>query len=103
MPNGILSGQYDVSMDLFGKQKTGVLTLVQKGDSLSGRLKSPDLSLSFANGKVTGNRFSFSGVVPVMIFKIPFSAQGESQGERITISADTKYGVFTIHGTRRTA
>lgn len=96
----MISGTYEISMQIPKELETGKVTLRQSGGRLSGVLKAGDVVSSFSNGRVDGNRFEFSGIIHKLFFKIPFTARGEITGDKLTAVADTRHGTFNITGTR---
>ena len=96
----MISGTYEISMQLPKELETGKVTLKESGGRLNGTLNAGDVVTSFSNGRINGNRFEFSGIIHKLFFKIRFTARGEIQGDKLTAVADTRHGTFNITGKR---
>lgn len=96
----MIEGKYSITMKTpLGTQK-GVVTLNVQGDSLSGSFKAMGTANSFSNGKVSGNKITFSGTLRTIIGSIPYVVEATIEGDNITGVAKTSKGNFQIDGKR---
>lgn len=96
----MINGTYSISMQMPDGVETGKVTFTETEGRLNGTLKAGNASSSFSDGMVNGNHFEFSGIMKKLFLKIPYTAKGEVQGNILSATADTKYGIFNIKGSR---
>lgn len=96
----MVTGNYAVSLKTPMGNESGTVTLNESDGKLTGALKALGSRNPITHGKVNGNRFEFSGSIRKMFMRIDYKASGVIEGDKLTATADTKYGQFAINGTR---
>ena len=95
-----MNGTYRVSLKTpFGPQ-AGTVTLVEQNGALSGSIDALGAKNPFSGGTAQGNRFSFSGSLRTMVGRIDYTAEGVVEGDTITGTARTRFGIIRLSGRR---
>lgn len=76
----------------------GLLKLETVNNELTGNISFDGKSFDFKNGRYDKNKFSFNGVFKIYFKKINYSANGEINGDDISIFINTSIGNFKIDG-----
>ena len=93
-----MNGTYDVNaMTPMGAQ-TAKLVLCEEGGVLTGTFTLAGSENAITNGKADGDNFSFKCSVSVMGMSIAFDVTGAVDGDTLTASAPTPYGVIKMAG-----
>ena len=93
-------GTFKISLATPMGRKNGAISLAEEKGALVGSLRALGHENPIVNGKVNGDSFGFSGALRTGFGKIEYSAEGLIQGDVLTATAKTKYGIMKISGTR---
>lgn len=96
----MITGNYRVSLQTPMGMESGTVTLNESDGKLTGTLNALGSRTPITNGKADGNRFEFSGTIRKLFMQINYKATGVIEGDKLTATADTRYGKFIINGTR---
>ena len=96
----MVNGTYTISMSTPLGMKTGTLILTEENGILTGSIRALGKNNPITNGKYNKNEFEFSGTLNTMLSKIKYTAKGTINGDTLQATADTKYGVMNINGSR---
>lgn len=94
-----IDGKWNISIKTPMGEQTGVLTLKQEGDALTGEMTGPAGATPIENGKVEGDKLSWHAKVTS---PMPLTLEFEGQTEGDAISGNVKLGAFgtsTFSGT----
>lgn len=95
-----MEGKYYISMQTPMGLEKGTIEFVVNGNRLSGTLIAKGVTSTFYGGTVRGNEFEFSGELKKMISRIAYTAEGRVEGNNLTAIVYSKFGSFTVKGTR---
>jgi len=95
-----MNGTFKINLSTPMGMKSGTISLTEEDGKLIGSLRALGHDNPIKNGKVSGNSFEFAGVLNTGFGKIEYSAQGNINGDALSATAKTKFGVMKINGTR---
>src|SRR5437588_839880 len=87
-----VTGDWDVTVVSPQGANTTPVTFKQEGDKVSGEFKSPQGTLPFEGGKLTGSDLTFTFTVTTQGMQLPITLTGKVDGDKIAGKAD--FGVF---------
>ncbi len=97
----MVSGTYTAKVNTPIGEKEGTLTLAEQAGALTGTLHVLGGDTPIENGKLEGNKVSFSGALQVpLIGRLPFTFAGEYADDAISGTASTHMGDIAISGRR---
>ncbi len=96
----MVSGKYSIVMKTPMGAKKGLLVMDESAGVLSGSINVKDRENRFEGGTVTGDEFSFSGVLNSSVGKMEYSCAGKVEGDKLTATAVAKRGTLILNGTR---
>jgi len=94
-----IDGKWNITIKTPMGEQTGVLTLKQDGDALTGEMSGPAGQSAIEDGKVEGEKLSWSAKVTS---PMPLTLEFEALTEGDSISGNVKLGAFgtsTFSGT----
>src|SRR3954469_2753557 len=83
-----ITGDWDVTVTSPQGTNTTPVTFKQDGDKVSGEFKSPQGTLPFDGGKVTGNDLTFTFTITTQGMQLPITLTGKVEGATIAGKAD---------------
>jgi hypothetical protein len=83
-----VTGDWDVTVVSPQGTNTTPVTFKQEGDKVSGVFKSPQGTLPFEGGTVTGSELKFTFTINAQGMQLPITLTGKIEGETITGKAD---------------
>lgn len=95
-----MDGKYNILLNTPMGVERGVILFKTNGSALSGIINAKGVNNEFYGGKVSGNRFEFSGEIRMLMMRIKYNATGTVEGNRLTGTVRTMYGNFSVSGTR---
>ncbi len=95
-----MEGKYNISMQTHMGLEKGTIEFIVNGNSLSGTLIAKGVTSNFSGGTVDGNEFEFSGEFKKLIKKISYTAKGKVECNNLTAIVRSKFGNFTVRGTK---
>lgn len=95
-----MNGSYKISMSTPIGPKNGTITFIDNNGSLSGYIRALGTENRFKDGKANGDSFEFSGTLKILFNRFEYTARGTVTGDTLKATANTKYGVMQINGTR---
>jgi hypothetical protein len=98
--NMSVSGAFTIRMKTPVGVQEGTMTLVVKGNDLSGTLVNPRGSSDFSGGTVTGPNFEFSAKIQTPLGRIKAQVTGTVEGDTLRATAKIPLGSVQIDGTR---
>ena len=87
-----ITGDWDVTVNSPQGSNTTPVTFKQEAGKVSGMFKSPQGTLPFEGGTMTGNDLKFTFTINVQGMELPITLTGKVEGEMMTGKAD--YGGF---------
>ena len=95
-----MDGIYNITMQTPMGMEKGNISFTQGGETFSGSLNILGTKNPFNGGKLIGTDFEFSGEIKKLIKKFAYTAKGTINGDTLTATATTKFGILKINGTR---
>jgi len=86
-----IDGKWNLVIKTPMGDQTGVLTLKQEGDALTGEMSSPSGSAAVENGKVDGDALSWHAKVTT---PMPLTLEFEGKEDGGNLSGNVKLGAF---------
>ena len=83
-----ITGDWDVTVNSPQGSNTTPVTFKQEAGKVSGMFKSPQGTLPFEGGTMTGNDLKFTFTINVQGMELPITLTGKFEGETITGKAD---------------
>src|SRR3954464_2620538 len=83
-----ITGDWDVTVVSPQGTNTTPVSFTQTGDKGSGMFKSPQATLPFDNGKVTGNDLTFTFTISLQGMELPITLSGKVDGPSMAGKAD---------------
>jgi len=83
-----ITGDWDVTVNSPQGSNTTPVTFKQEAGKVSGMFKSPQGTLPFEGGTMTGNDLKFTFTINVQGMELPITLTGKVEGETITGKAD---------------
>lgn len=96
----MVQGKYVGTVKTPFGMKSGSVSLRVNGENLSGTIEALGKVNTFTNGKVVGDKFTFTGTLQVMFSKIDYKADGVVEGNTLKAIVKTSNGNFEIVGKR---
>ena len=95
----MVPGKWNITLKTPLGEKSGVLELATVGSSLTGSLSDADHHVVISDGKVEGNRLSWSAKI-TQPMRLSFKFTAVVEGDRISGAAKHLLGNATFTGTR---
>lgn len=95
----MVPGKWNITLKTPLGNKSGVLELATDGSSLTGSLSDADHHVVISDGKVEGNRLSWSAKI-TQPMRLSFKFTAVVEGDRISGAAKHLLGNATFTGTR---
>src|SRR3954468_4989606 len=83
-----ITGDWDVTVVSPQGANTTPVTFKQEGDKVSGEFKSPQGSLPFDGGKLTGSELTFTFTITTQGMTLPITLIGKVDGDKMAGTAD---------------
>src|ERR1700712_5413983 len=83
-----VTGNWDVTVVSPQGTNTTPVTFKQEGDKVSGAFNSPQGSLPFEGGKLTGDELTFTFTITTQGMQLPITLTGKVAGETMAGKAD---------------
>ena len=83
-----ITGDWDVTVVSPQGTNTTPVTFKQEGDTVSGMFKSPQGTLPFEGGKMTGSDLSFTFTITTQGMQLPITLTGKVDGDKMSGKAD---------------
>ncbi len=97
----MLTGIYDLTLELPSGPMNGTLTLSEQNGSLTGFLQTSSGRFPVRGAAVQGGFFRLEGTVPTPLGPVRYSAQGEAGSSGLRGRAHTLFGTFPFSGVPR--
>ncbi|MBX3289896.1 MAG: amidohydrolase family protein [Acidobacteria bacterium] len=95
-----LGGTYSITIEVPGESMPATLVITSTGTTFTGQLRTAMGNSEIQNGRITGNSFSFSAVVPYGGVSINIDVTGSVTGNAISGTINTDQGAVPFSGTR---
>ncbi|MBA3769526.1 MAG: hypothetical protein H0X08_03350 [Blastocatellia bacterium] len=95
-----IGGVYSINIEIPGQALSATLTFVQSGSAFTGTMVSQLGTTPFSDGRVSGNNFTFSGVVQFGGANLDVTVSGRASGNEISGTVTTPQGPANFTGTK---
>jgi hypothetical protein len=96
----MMNGTFKISMSTPMGMKSGTIKFVDDNGVLSGSIRAMGSENPFNNGKTSETTFEFTSTLDLFFSKIQYNAKGTITGDILQATAETKFGMMQINGTR---
>ncbi|MBX3244683.1 MAG: amidohydrolase family protein [Acidobacteria bacterium] len=97
---GSIGGTYTITIEIPGESMPATLVITPTGSTFTGQLRTAMGNSDVQNGKITGNAFSFTAVVPYGGVSLNIDVSGTVTGNAISGNINTDQGAVPFSGTK---
>ncbi|MGL4107613.1 hypothetical protein [Clostridium sp. LP20] len=95
-----MDGKYSIVLNTPMGNERGIILFRTKDNELSGVISAKGGNNPFYGGRISGNKFQFSGEMNILMMRIQYTATGRVEGGKLTGIVRTRYGDFAVNGNR---
>jgi hypothetical protein len=95
-----MNGTFKVALSMPMGLQSGTINFIDDNGILNGSIHAMGSVNPFRNGKISGNTFEFTGTLKIFFNRFDYTAKGTVIGDTLKATAETKYGIMQISGTR---